>query len=1029
MKRKNTSHFGPDSGQRAGQDLQRKLQLLDTALHHLVHPFCVIDAKDYTVLLDNSQPDLLPSKPGIKCYASIHGGTKPCSQSGELCPLELVRKTGQPTVVEHIHRGSDDEPRYFEVHGYPVLGEGGEVVSIIEFSFDITERKRSDARQQFAMKLLGVLNQSSEKTDSISAILYSVKDFTGVEAVGIRLKEGDDYPYYETSGFPAVFVEKENFLCVRDHEGNVVIDENGQAELECMCGNVIRGRTDPSQPFFTKGGSFWSNCTTDLLASTTETERQGHTRNICNASGYESVALIPLTSIDETVGLLQLNDKRKNTFTLDMIEFFEGIGASVGIALARNRAEEALRRAHDELEKRVEERTAALAASNERLKTEIAEHQQTTLTLRRTARALEVLSESNQALVRAKSESELLEKICEIIVGIGRYRLVWVGYAESGPDKRVRPVSQAGFEEGYLDTLNISWDDVERGRGPTGTAIRTGEPSISKDIMTDPRFSLWRAEASKRGYASSIALPLRSGEKVLGALNIYAAEPDAFDENEVELLKELGDDLTFGIMSLRTEAKRLAAEEALGESEARYRQLVEGTDNLVAQLNAEGIITFVNATAEKLLGLSPQECLGLSWFDLIPQEDKKRATETYAEWVRSGVRHTTIENRVIGKSGAIIDMVWAIDFHRDEDGTLLFVNGIARDITERKRTEKALHYRLEFERLITNLSTSFIHLSADDISAGINRALKAIGRFAAIDRSYIFDFSDDGTTMDNTYEWCHEGIKPQIDTLQNLSTGDFPWSMTKLRRFKAIPISRVADLPPEAAAEKEIFVKQSIQSLILVPLVYGARLLGFVGLDAVREERKWDENIESLLKIAGDMFVNAIVRARSEKELRRAHEDLLAERKALEAKNIALREVLSSFEDEKKATRTQITTNVEESLLPLLERIKERSRGPQLQLVGLLEQYLMDIASPFIDKLKSQFSRLTPRELEICTMIKAGRPSKDIAAALNVSILTVHKHREQIREKLGLKNSNINLNSFLQTFPQEDSSSRSGRGS
>ena len=114
-----------------------------------------------------------------------------------------------------------------------------------------------------------------------------------------------------------------------------------------MCGNILCGRTDPSKPFFTEGGSFWTNSTTKLLASTTEEERQARTRNRCNSEGYESVALIPLRSGGEIIGLLQLNDSRQNFFTLDRILFFEGIGASIGIAVARRRSVEALRESEE----------------------------------------------------------------------------------------------------------------------------------------------------------------------------------------------------------------------------------------------------------------------------------------------------------------------------------------------------------------------------------------------------------------------------------------------------------------------------------------------------------------------------------------------------------------------------------------------------------------------------------------------------------------------------------------------------------
>jgi signal transduction histidine kinase len=176
----------------------------------------------------------------------------------------------------------------------------------------------------------------------IRDILLIIKKSMGFEAVGIRLREGDDFPYYETSGFPDDFVEKERYLCARNEAGEVVRDTKGDPVLECMCGGVLCGRTDPKFPFFTEGGSFWVNSTTKLLASSTEEDRQSRTRKYCHTRGYESVALIPLRSGEEIIGLLQCNDHRHNQFTPEMIRFFEGLSASIGIALSRKRAEENL---------------------------------------------------------------------------------------------------------------------------------------------------------------------------------------------------------------------------------------------------------------------------------------------------------------------------------------------------------------------------------------------------------------------------------------------------------------------------------------------------------------------------------------------------------------------------------------------------------------------------------------------------------------------------------------------------------------
>lgn len=203
---------------------------------------------------------------------------------------------------------------------------------------NITELKRAQIREQLARDCLDLLNRLSGKAATIRDILSLIKKALNFEAVGIRLKEGDDFPYYETDGFPEEFLQAERYLCERSATGEIVRDEQGNPVLECMCGNVLCGRTDPARPFFTGGGSFWTNSTTNLLASTTEKDRRARTRNRCHGDGYESVALIPLRAGDEIIGLLQINDHRRDQFTPEMIRFFEGLGASVGIALSRQRA-------------------------------------------------------------------------------------------------------------------------------------------------------------------------------------------------------------------------------------------------------------------------------------------------------------------------------------------------------------------------------------------------------------------------------------------------------------------------------------------------------------------------------------------------------------------------------------------------------------------------------------------------------------------------------------------------------------------
>ncbi|MGA3113692.1 MAG: PAS domain S-box protein [Syntrophobacteraceae bacterium] len=240
------------------------------------------------------------------------------------------------------------------------------------YGHDITERKRMEMERETAVEFLHFVNQSSGTTELVRAAAAFFQRRSGCEAVGIRLKEGDDYPYLEARGFSREFVEMENSLCARDAAGNILRDIGGDPYIECMCGNIICGRVDPSRPFFSPGGSFWTNSTTRLLAATSDADRQTRTRNRCNGEGYESVALIPLNFGAERMGLLQLNDRREGMFSPEIIAQWERLAGYLAVALARSKAEEALHKAHDELELRVQERTAQLSTANENLREQAA---------------------------------------------------------------------------------------------------------------------------------------------------------------------------------------------------------------------------------------------------------------------------------------------------------------------------------------------------------------------------------------------------------------------------------------------------------------------------------------------------------------------------------------------------------------------------------------------------------------------------------------------------------------------------------
>ena len=198
------------------------------------------------------------------------------------------------------------------------------------------ERDHLIAAQQREGTLLHLINEAPDAQALVKQAAILLREWFDCDAVGIRWQKGGDYPYIESIGFPQDFLLKENELCRHDAAGAVVRDASGLPALECMCGNILRGRTNPALPFFTPGGSFWANSTTRLLATTTDADRQARTRNRCNGEGYESVALIPLRFGETTYGLLQLNGKRPDRFTLQGIEFLERMASSLAVRLAQH---------------------------------------------------------------------------------------------------------------------------------------------------------------------------------------------------------------------------------------------------------------------------------------------------------------------------------------------------------------------------------------------------------------------------------------------------------------------------------------------------------------------------------------------------------------------------------------------------------------------------------------------------------------------------------------------------------------------
>ncbi|MGC9333857.1 MAG: GAF domain-containing protein, partial [Anaerolineae bacterium] len=201
---------------------------------------------------------------------------------------------------------------------------------------------------------------------------------------------------------------------------------------------------------------------------------------------------------------------------------------------------------------------------------------------------------------------------------------------------------------------------------------------------------------------------------------------------------------------------------------------------------------------------------------------------------------------------------------------------LQEELAERVRAERALQNRSAFEKIVTDISTEFINLAPDQVDAGIQRALQTISEFTGSDRCYVFMFSDDGTSMHNTHEWCRAGVKPLRSLYQAQPTDALPWFRSQILRLETVHIPSVADLPPEADVDRERCLSHDppTRSVLNVPLVYLGKAVGLLGFDSVLANKTWDEDSIVLLRIVGEVFVNTLQHKRAAEELQAAYQTL-----------------------------------------------------------------------------------------------------------------------------------------------------------
>ncbi len=372
--------------------------------------------------------------------------------------------------------------------------------------------------------------------------------------------------------------------------------------------------------------------------------------------------------------------------------------------------------------------------------------------------------------------------------------------------------------------------------------------------------------------------------------------------------------------------QRIKLEKTLEENENRYQALTKFSAVGVWQTSFFDRKTlYMNSTMRHILGIAydvPIEEINL--YDFFSGESLAKIKSEDLEKRQRG-ESSSYEVHLTRTDGEIRHVIISDQPLKSENGDVISTITTLTDITSQKLTEKALEKQIELQSIIMGFSTYFINLGLNEIDNGINMAMKIVGEFVNADRSYIFQFYDQKKSVNNTHEWCAEGITSQINTLQGLSTSLIPWWMKELEQFETIHIARVSEHDFEIMDEQLMLKRQGIQSLVVVPMINENKLIGFFGLDSVKNERSWSDDTVILLRIVGEIFSNALKHKESGKE----RENLIKE---LESKNTELQ---------------QFTYTVSHDL-----------KSPLVTIKGFLGLLITDAKTGDIDRMESDISRI-----------------------------------------------------------------------
>jgi PAS domain S-box-containing protein len=625
----------------------------------------------------------------------------------------------------------DGSRKWGEVRFRALRDDAGRFCKIVGVVRDETDRLVAEREREAMLELHRLIAGQTDLRHLMQDMSAYLKRWSGCDAIGIRLREGDDFPYYETSGFPLSFVRAENSLCAVDAKGEMLRDSTGNPVIECMCGNVLCGRFNLDLPFFTARGSFWSSCTTELLTSTSDKDRQARTRNRCNGEGYESVALVALRFQGEIFGLLQFNDLKKDRFTKGKIAMLERIADILAIALAQRKTKESLEESERRFRKLAETAPTGIYVTDAKGRcTYVNEHwsRMAGLTVG------EAMGDGWINGIHPEDREEVFSNWNRMVESEGNWgleyrfrdregKITWV----CGTAAPIR--SDAGEVTGFVGA-NLDISDWKM----AVAALQESERRYRIVAANTYDWEFWQRPDGSFEYVSPSCKRITGIEASELLENpgrllsiIHPGDRESYENHLVEAMRGESCEQTFfrivapdgshrwighacqpvfgeagrflGIRgSNRDVTQQKQAEQALRQSEERFRLITSSTpDHLVVQDRDLRYSLVINPQ----LGLTEQDMIGKTDHDILSKEDADKLAAIKRQVLETGCPVTLELPLLSGKGEEEFFNGSYVPTH-DTDGRVDGLIGYFRNVTERKQAEATLResehrYRSLFE--------------------------------------------------------------------------------------------------------------------------------------------------------------------------------------------------------------------------------------------------------------------------------------------------------------------------------------------